>query len=133
VEAVALDAWALVGYMLDQPCAEVVGGWLRRAERAEVALAMTSVNWGETVYRIAGQHAVPVDVIVARLDLLPIELISVDRNLAVRAARLKSEYGLAYADSFAAALALALGAPLMTGDSDFRERLPALRLEWIGE
>lgn len=133
MKAVVLDAWALVGYMLDQACADTVERWLHQAADAEAALAMTAVNWGETVYRVAGQHAVAVDTIVARLDLLPIEVVAVDRNLAVRAASLKAEHGLGYADSFAAALALALEAPLMTGDPDFRELMPDLELVWLGE
>ena len=49
------------------------------------------------------------------------------------AARLEAKRGLGYADSFAAALALALDAPLMTGNPRFRELLPELPLEWVGE
>lgn len=133
MRAVALDAWALVGYMLDQPCADTVERWFRQAADGGVVLAMTSVNWGETVYSVARQHAVAADTIVARLDALPIEVVAVDRDLAVRAASLKAEHGLGYADSFAAALAGALAAPLMTGDPDFRRLMPDLELVWLGE
>jgi hypothetical protein len=45
----------------------------------------------------------------------------------------KARYPIAYADAFAAALALELQAPLLTGDPDFQllERDGALSIEWI--
>ena len=128
-----VDAWALVGYMRDESCAADIEILLKRAALGEVALAIASVNWGEVVYRVARQHAVAVEAVVARLDLLPIEIVPADRDMTILAARLKAERRLDYADSFAAALALSLDAPLMTGDPHFRELLPELSLEWVGE
>jgi predicted nucleic acid-binding protein len=81
---------------------------------------MTTVNWGEVLYKVsqrAGSAAVPP--LVEKLDGMPIVLVDVDRDLAVRAATLKASRGLGYADAFCAALALTLDAPLLTCDDDF--------------
>ena len=88
---------------------------------------------GEVVYTVSREQTVAVEAVVALLDSLPIELVPAGRSLASVAARLKADRRLDYADSFAAALALALDAPLLTGDPHFRELLPELRLEWVGE
>jgi predicted nucleic acid-binding protein len=47
------------------------------------------------------------------------------------AALLKGKYPIAYADAFAAALALKHRCALVTGDPDFRV-IPDLELNWIG-
>ena len=71
----------------------------------------------------------------ADVEALPIEVISVDDELVIEAARIKSSSSASYADCFAAALALRFDAPVVTGDPDFRELLvtqPKLRIEWVG-
>ena len=47
------------------------------------------------------------------------------------AALLKGQYPIAYADAFAAALALKHRCPLLTGDSELRS-IADLELDWIG-
>ena len=46
------------------------------------------------------------------------------------AASLKGQYPIAYADAFAAALAIKYRCPLVTGDPELR-RVDSLDLEWI--
>ncbi len=54
------------------------------------------------------------------------------RNLTpYEAAKLKGRFRIAYADWFAAALALEMNAPLVTGDSDFRRIEEKLAIKWI--
>jgi ribonuclease VapC len=49
----------------------------------------------------------------------------------IAAAKLKSAYGLSYADAFAGALAMKENAPVITGDPELRE-LAEVVMEWIG-
>jgi len=80
------------------------------------------VNWGEALYRVeqvAGPAAVPS--FIERSDSMPIMLVDADRDLTVRAAGLKASRGMGFADAYCAALALALGVPVLTCDSDFDE------------
>lgn len=50
---------------------------------------------------------------------MPIAVISVDWEGATRAGALKEKHGLAYADAFAAELAIERGAWLVTADPEF--------------
>jgi len=129
-----LDAWAVIAYLRGEAAGEVVRDLLAGAREAGAALPLSVVNWGEVVYvtmRARGrEEAVRV---VAALDGLPVAVVDADRDLTSRAAVLKAEHRLSYADAFAAALALALDLPLLTGDPEFRALEPELKLHWIGE
>ena len=131
--SVVLDAWAVMAYLHGEPAGAVVRDVLEDARAAGSSLPLSVVNWGEVVYltvRARGrEEAVRV---VAALDALPIAVEDADRALTSRAAILKAEHRLSYADAFAAALALALDTPLLTGDPEFRALEPELRLRWIG-
>jgi PIN domain nuclease of toxin-antitoxin system len=108
--------------VLAEPGAECVRSVLERAELDATPCPMSTVNWGEVLYRVsqrAGPAAVPP--LIGKLDGMPIVLVDVDRDLTVRAAMLKGTRGLGYADAFCAALALTLDAPVLTCDSDFDE------------
>lgn len=120
--APVLDASAILALLLDEPGADRVQSVADRAERDAALCPMTTVNWGEVLYRIvqiAGPAAVPS--FVEKLDGLPVMLVDADRDLTVRAAMLKASRGMGFADAYCAALALTLGAPLLTCDSDFDE------------
>jgi predicted nucleic acid-binding protein len=62
---------------------------------------------------------------------LPIEIVDVDMELGKLAASLKAEHNLPYADCFAAALAQARKATLVTSDKDFERVGPALKILWV--
>lgn len=130
---VVLDAHPVRGYIRDEPCADAVESLFRACSEADVALPMCAVNWCEVVYTgVRDETSGDAAIVVATLDALPIAVVDVDRDLAKRAALLKAEYALGLGDAFAAALAIRLGLPLMTGDPDFR-RIAGLELEWVGE
>ncbi|MDP2643670.1 MAG: PIN domain-containing protein [Desulfobacterales bacterium] len=61
----------------------------------------------------------------------PIELVNADKEQTLSAAILKSSYRMAYADCFAAALAMQLKAPLVTGDPEFHQLQKKLAIQWI--
>ncbi|MDP2233397.1 MAG: PIN domain-containing protein [Actinomycetota bacterium] len=87
---------------------------------AERNAVISAVNWCEVLYfaRRAGaayEAASP----MGMLESLPLRVVSVDADIAGYAAAIKSEFRLGLGDCFAAALATALRAPLLTGDSDF--------------
>jgi predicted nucleic acid-binding protein len=62
---------------------------------------------------------------------LPIQVIDVDMKLAKLAASLKAEHNLPYADCFAAALAQARKAALVTSDKDFECAGAVLITLWV--
>ena len=115
-----LDASALVTFFEDRPGAEKVEDLLTKAAEVKRPLLMSVVNWGEVYYsvcRARGEKAAKDK--LKEIAQLPIELVGVDADVARRAAILKAEHNLPYADCFAAALAQARKAALVTSDKDF--------------
>jgi predicted nucleic acid-binding protein len=121
VRRYVLDANALIGFFEDR---EGTAGKIERlvgeALRQDLALLMSAVNWGEVFYTAWRRHgeasARQAD---ARLQEMPIAVITVDRERASRAAALKQKHNLGYADAFAAELAIERGAWLVTADPEF--------------
>ena len=116
-----LDANALVGLFEDRGVtANKVEILLQEALRWDVPLLMSAVNWGEVFYmewRYNGE--IKAREAEARVQELPIAIISVDRERASRAGALKQKHGLGYADAFAAELAIERAAWLVTADPEF--------------
>jgi predicted nucleic acid-binding protein len=118
-----LDANALSGFFEDRAgTAGRMEKLLSEALRRASPLFMSAINWGEVFYvawRLHGeQHARQAE---ARLHELPIAVISADQERASRAGAIKQKYGLGYADSFAAELAIERDAWLVTADEEFRK------------
>jgi predicted nucleic acid-binding protein len=127
-----LDASALMAFFEDRVGAEKVEELLSQAAEAKRPLLMSVVNWGEVYYavwRARGEKAA--NVTLQEIAQLPIELIDVDAELARQAASLKAQHNLPYAECFAAALAQARKAVLITTDRDFERLAKALKILWI--
>jgi uncharacterized protein len=71
------------------------------------------------------------DEVLFLVDQLPIEVVDANRELTLDAARLKSTHPGAYADCFAAALALQKNAKVVTGDPEFKRFENMLSIEWL--
>lgn len=116
-----LDSHALLAYFEGEAGGAVVRDLIREAEQRRVRLYLSLINWGEVFYIVRREKGeVAAYEVMARLDILPITLRSVDRKLVHAAASLKAAHPIAYADAFAAATANMLGVPVVTGDREFR-------------
>jgi predicted nucleic acid-binding protein len=125
-----LDANALIGFFEDR---EGTAGKIERlvddALRRDLPLLMSAVNWGEVFYTAWRRHGeAQAREAEARLQEMPIVVITIDRDRATRAAALKQKHNLGYADSFAAELAMERGAWLVTADPEFAKLGKALSL-----
>ena len=127
-----LDASALMTFFENRPGAEQVEELLAKAADAKRPLLMSAVNWGEvyySVWRARGEPAAAAK--LQEIAQLPIEVIDVDMELTRLAASLKAQHNLPYADCFAAALALARKAALVTSDKDFQRAGTTLKILWV--
>jgi predicted nucleic acid-binding protein len=109
-----LDSWAVIRHLEDAAPAAGVVGALLETQRPVISW----INLGEVFYvvrRLHGEDHAAETVRDLREALEP-ELPTAERILA--AARIKSDYPLAYADAFAAATAMAHQAELWTGDPE---------------
>ncbi len=127
-----LDASAVMAYLEKEAGYEQMLDLLEKAGEGRVSLLMTTVNWGEVLYATenaygAGQR----EAVELALASHPIEVVEVGQELAVQAARLKASRKLPYADSFAAALAAARKAVLVTCDKDFERVEKDIKVLWL--
>jgi predicted nucleic acid-binding protein len=100
-----LDANALYRFLMNQPGAETVEHLFAQARDANVALQISVVNWGEVYYNIAKHKGFQyAQEFMAKVRLLPLNVLPADEALTEIAARLKAGHGLPYADGFAAAI-----------------------------
>jgi predicted nucleic acid-binding protein len=116
-----LDSFALIAYFRDEAGADKVEALLHKAANEREPLHMTEVNYAEVQYIIIRRNGLPGWAAVAdRLVALPIKFHPATRELADLAARFKAAHPISLADAFAAALAKARDAELVTGDREFK-------------
>lgn len=131
---VVLDASALIIFFEDRSGAQKVEDLLCLAIDGKRDLLMSVVNWGEVYYSLwrtkDREEALS---ILAKLDQLPIEIMSVDKELTQIAAEIRVQHKLPYADGFAASLAKSCKAELATSDRDFALIGKQLPILWINE
>jgi predicted nucleic acid-binding protein len=115
-----LDACALLRVAQAEPGIDAVVERLRAAQRGECRLLLHQINLGEVVYRIGKAYGWAVaERKRGEIGLLPIEVVKFSDTLFWEAVRLKATYPISYADAFAAAVAMAHGATLLTADPAF--------------
>ncbi|OGV43256.1 MAG: hypothetical protein A2X48_15635 [Lentisphaerae bacterium GWF2_49_21] len=127
-----LDSFAVLSYLYNESGAEKVKQILHLAIQDRAEIYMSSVNWAEVAY-ISKRKSGPQEWILASFSLtrLPIEIVPADLELANIASDFKYKYKISLADAFAAALAKAKKAELLTGDPEFRELEKELKIDWI--
>lgn len=115
-----LDACALLRVAQAEPGMEMVRDYLYAAQREECRLLMHQINLGEVVYRIGKTRGWPVaERKRHEISLLPIRIVPFDDALFWQAVELKAAHPIAYADAFAAALAIRESASLLSSDREF--------------
>lgn len=127
-----LDSYSLIAFFEAEPGAKTMVEVLQIARDSNEPLLLSVVNWGE-VYYITLREAGPerAEQVAAAISTLPIDVITADLSLTREAARLKARGKIAYADCFAAALAKARNAELVTGDPEFKQVADTVKILWI--
>ncbi len=131
-EAYVLDSFAVLALLGRESGSAEVKELLQRAQRAEIRLLMSWVNLGEVAYiverRWGKERAYQA---IGTLEATAVEFVAAGRGLALRAAEIKAKHPLAYADAFAAALAVEEGGVLVTGDPEFEQLGGTLSIRWL--
>jgi len=135
-ETLIVDSWPVLEWFRQrEPARKRFAEILDKADRGEIALRMSRINRGEVWYQVARRWGLEIyPIYQRRLDTLPIEFVSVDDAFVDHAAEWKARFSIAYADCFAAALAIRNHAPVLTGDPDFLKPQAAgiLSIHWLG-
>ena len=132
MKSYALDANALIAYMEGRNGADKVEALFEAAESKTAALFMSVISLGEVFYstwKSEGEQQ-------ARLRLQqivgsPIQIMAADFSATMRAAELKAKYRCAYADAFAASVAIFKRATLVTSDPEFKRFAEKIKVLWL--
>ena len=118
-----LDANAVLRYFAvgDGQGGEKVRGLFEQAERNQAQLSMSVINMGEVFYILLKHIGEQRSLHYIQVVQHAVTMIDADANITIDAATLKHQYKLGYADSFAAALALASKATLVSADPSFEK------------
>ena len=121
-----LDASAVLVAFFDEPGAEAV------ADRMDGAL-LCSVNYSEVVSKLV-DRGTPAEQIVEIMGQLDVELVTADRELAMRAGLLRAESrgkGLSLGDRYCLALAASRNAVAVTADRAWADLDIGLSIEMV--
>lgn len=131
-ETFVLDSFAILALLGREPGSQEVANLLRKAQEEETRVLMTWVNAGEVAYIVERRWGVErLYTALAVIEATALEVVSVERELALMAAHIKAEHAIAYADAFAAALAQQCAAKLVTGDPEFKLLKGVLDIHWL--
>ena len=127
-----LDSYAILAFLFRESGHEKIVALLERSAAADESALIAAPNWAEVRYQVewkAGRDKW--DEVCSKLLGLPIEIVSVDQQLAELAGEIKAVRKMSLADCFCAALAKQKKADLYTGDPEFREVEKEIKVVWI--
>lgn len=131
-----LDAFAWLAWLQDEPGAAAVQHCLDEAERGQAECVTSIINLGEAYYRLVRvERREEAETLwqMALRGTLPVAVKDATRRRVRRAAELKANHAIAYADAFAVATALECRAILLTGDPEIKplESEHDLEVRWL--
>ena len=127
-----LDSSAVIIYLRNAPDASKVSRLFEEARSGEARLIISAINWAESRHVLIRRHGA--EQATQLLDRLAtgLEIVPVDRVSAEVAGDLRCRFNGSLADAFAASLAMARKATLVTADPEFdaiKRDLKILRLQ----
>ena len=132
MKTTVLDASALLALLFDEPGADKVEHLFNQAAEADKPMLITAVNWAEVLYKMKRKHGVEGYEGARQFErTMPLDVASLDRELAEAAAQLKVTHNLGLADAFAATLAKSKKADLVTGDLEFKALKKEIEINWL--
>lgn len=127
-----LDSFAVLAYLRREPGWREVKSLLREAARERAELSICVVNLGEVLYMTERRQGVErARATLGHLEQLPFRSIDADRELTLRAARIKATHAVSYADAFVVALAQLRDATVVTGDPEFGKVENLVSVRWL--
>jgi predicted nucleic acid-binding protein len=126
------DSHALLAFFQNEEGAEIVAEILQRALKRGLDRLICVINLGEIIYvtkrRFGDSKKLEV---LARVHQLGLKVLPVPQNLVFKAAEIKAQYPISYADCFALACAMEHSARVVTGDPDFKKIAHLVSIDWI--
>ena len=130
--AYVFDSFALIAHLEGEERGKKVTELLSMSLAGKTAIFMSIINVGEVYYITMRERGVEkAEEVLMLVEQLPIRMVLPDRELTIEAARLKAAHPVAYADCFAAALAVKKKVKIVTGDPEFKKFGAKVGFLWI--
>ena len=128
-----LDASAVIRWLDNEPGAVRVHAIFSDCDAKRAGICLSAVQWGEIAGNVRRRFGAAREAEVIGGELpKDTEVIPADADQAVRAARLKVDHGIAYADAFALDLAMkSADHILVTADYGFKPVADLARIEFL--
>ncbi len=127
-----VDSYAIMAYLGDEVGAERVKALLRKAKGDKAVVYLSLINLGEVAYIVERRYGPErLQEVLARLAQLPITIVEAPHEQVLAAAHVKAHHAVSYADAFAIALAEEKGAPVVTGDPEFKKVEYLVQVVWL--
>jgi predicted nucleic acid-binding protein len=127
-----LDSFALLAFFQNEPGRRRVEALIDSHLGGVDRLSVTVVNLGETLYRLEFRHGRPASrSALMAIDQWGLDIVEVDRELALQASYIKASRRMGYLDAFVVALARRLEATVVTGDPDFHTVEDLVPIDWL--
>jgi|LGVC01.1.fsa_nt_gb ribonuclease VapC len=126
------DSHALLAFFQKEDGAAVVAKILRKTLKQQMDRFICVINLGEIIYMTKRRFGDNKKLeILGRVQQLSFKVLPAPKSLVFKAAELKAEYPISYADCFALACALEHSATLVTGDPEFKKVAHLVDIQWI--
>lgn len=129
---IVFDAHAILRWTQKESGYQKVKSLMVACREGSASGYMNRINLGEVHYktiRVLGPEGAKD--FMENFLRLPITIVLPDEALIWKAAELKAQHPISYADCFAAATALIYNADLLTGDPEFKKMIKVVTVEWI--
>lgn len=129
---IVIDSYCMICFLNKEYNYEKISNFLKLAQKNNVNLLMSSINFGEIyyiVYRKVGLKKAKE--LYSAITAIPIQIINPDIDTVILAAQIKAKKRMSYADCFAAALAIKTNAAILTSDSEFKQIEKEIKILWV--
>ena len=126
------DSHALLAFFQNEAGAEVVYNILKKSMEQGLDRLICVINLGEIIYmtKKCFDDRKKLE-ILGRIHQLSFKVLPIPDSLVYKAAEIKAEYPISYADCFVVACAQEHDATIVTGDPEFKHAEHLAKIEWI--
>ena len=126
------DSHALLAFFQGEEGSEVAREILKRSLEEESERLICIINLGEIIYMTKRRFGDAKKLeVLGRIHALGFKVVSASDALVFKAAEIKAECAISYADCFAVASAMEHSATIVTGDPEFKQVAHLVPVEWI--
>jgi predicted nucleic acid-binding protein len=128
-----LDSFAILAYLKKEEGYRKVKSILASHRGGEEDILVNEINIGEVYYILARERSSDAAEYFLHdiLEALPLNVIPNSFSDVIEAAKIKAQFPIAYADTFAVAAAIKNNAILVSGDPDFKKVSHLIEVEWL--